>query len=91
MLISSERKTSRHCTICAPLAGRDEPTSLKPSPRPAQNGPLILPCLYSELEKPEADAPHFLDELSKVTYLHRIIIGLTAPTRPQFRHAKRVF
>ncbi|MDW3222097.1 MAG: glycosyl transferase [Paracoccaceae bacterium] len=50
---------------------------------------LILPCLYSELEG-EA-MPHILSELSKVTYLHRIIVGLDAADAAQFRHAKRFF
>ncbi|EBA10701.1 glycosyl transferase [Roseobacter sp. CCS2] len=50
---------------------------------------LILPCLYSELE---GDAmPHILTELSKVNYLHRIIVGLDAADETQFRHAKSFF
>jgi glucosyl-3-phosphoglycerate synthase len=50
---------------------------------------LILPCLYSELE---GDAmPHILSELSKVNYLHRIIIGLDRADEAQFRHAKEFF
>lgn len=50
---------------------------------------LILPCLYSELEG-EA-MPHILSELSKVPYLHRIIIGLDRANADQFRHAKQFF
>ncbi len=54
-----------------------------------RNISLILPCLYSELE---GDAlPHILAELSKVNYLHRIIIGLDAANEAQFRHAKNFF
>lgn len=50
---------------------------------------LILPCLYSELE---GDAmPHILSELSKVKYLHRIIVGLDAADEAQYRHAKEFF
>jgi glucosyl-3-phosphoglycerate synthase len=50
---------------------------------------LVLPCLYSELE---TDAmPLILDELSKVPYLHRIIIGLDRADEAQFRHAKEFF
>jgi glucosyl-3-phosphoglycerate synthase len=50
---------------------------------------LILPCLYSELE---TDAmPKILDELSKVTYLNQIIIGLDRADEAQFRHAKEFF
>ncbi|WP_342077785.1 glycosyl transferase [Yoonia sp. SS1-5] len=50
---------------------------------------LILPCLYSELET-EA-MPNILAELAKVTYLHRIIIGLDRADEAQFRHAKAFF
>jgi glucosyl-3-phosphoglycerate synthase len=50
---------------------------------------LILPCLYSELE---TDAmPNIIAELSKVTYLHRIIIGLDRANETQFRRAKSFF
>ncbi|WP_282127371.1 glycosyl transferase [Roseobacter litoralis] len=50
---------------------------------------LILPCLYSELE---GDAmPNILSELSQVTFLHRIIIGLDQADEAQFRHAKQFF
>ncbi|MEM6711828.1 MAG: glycosyl transferase [Pseudomonadota bacterium] len=50
---------------------------------------LILPCLYSELE---GDALYgILDELQKVTYLHRIIIGLDGASEDQYRHARGVF
>ncbi len=50
---------------------------------------LILPCLYSELE---TDAmPNILSELAKVTYLHRVIIGLDRATEEQFRLAKKFF
>jgi len=50
---------------------------------------LILPCLYRAGNR--SDAPAFLDELSKVTYLHRIIIGLDRADEAQFRHAKEFF
>ncbi|MEL6509492.1 MAG: glycosyl transferase [Pseudomonadota bacterium] len=50
---------------------------------------LILPCLYSELA---TDAmPRILSELSKVTYLHRIIIGLDRANEDEFRHARQFF
>ena len=50
---------------------------------------LILPCLYSELE---TDAmPRILSELSKVTYLHRIIVGLDRADADQYRHARQFF
>ncbi|MCR9274317.1 MULTISPECIES: glycosyl transferase [Mameliella] len=50
---------------------------------------LVLPCLYSELEGPAMGK--ILDELSKVTYLHRIIIGLDRATEQQFRRARDFF
>lgn len=50
---------------------------------------LILPSLYSELEKPALGA--ILDELSKLPYLHRIIIGLDRADEAQFRHAVEFF
>jgi len=50
---------------------------------------LILPCLYSELET-EA-MPRIREELSKVNYLHRVIIGLDRADETQFRKAKAFF
>lgn len=50
---------------------------------------LILPCLYSELEG-EA-MPNILKELSKVTYLHRIVIGLDRASEQEFRDARQFF
>lgn len=50
---------------------------------------LILPCLYSELEGQAM--PNILKELSQVSYLHRIIIGLDAANEAQFKHAKTFF
>ena len=50
---------------------------------------LILPSLFSELEG-EA-LPHIVDELGKVPYLHRIIIGLDRADAAQFRHARQFF
>ncbi|MBV7378737.1 glycosyl transferase [Maritimibacter dapengensis] len=50
---------------------------------------LILPSLYSELEGPALE--NILDELAKVPYLHRIIIGLDRANEDQFRHARAFF
>jgi glucosyl-3-phosphoglycerate synthase len=50
---------------------------------------LILPSLFSELEG--AALKHILDELSQVTYLHRIVIGLDQATETQYRMARSVF
>ncbi len=50
---------------------------------------LILPSLYSELEGPALR--NILTELSKVPYLHRIVIGLDRADEAQFRHARSYF
>jgi len=52
---------------------------------PSRKVTLVLPCLYSELET-EA-LPRIVEELSKVQYLHRIVIGLDRASEEQFRHA----
>ncbi len=56
---------------------------------PSRKISLVLPCLYSELE---TDAmPNILSELTKVNYLHRIIIGLDRADEEQFRKAREFF
>ncbi|MCB1333075.1 MAG: glycosyl transferase [Roseivivax sp.] len=50
---------------------------------------LILPSLYSELEGPAL--ANILQELSQVTYLHRIVIGLDRADEDQFRRARDFF
>ncbi|MDF0600948.1 glycosyl transferase [Psychromarinibacter sp. C21-152] len=50
---------------------------------------LILPSLYSELEQPALSG--ILDELSKVRYVHRVIIGLDRADERQFRMARDYF
>ncbi|KFI25938.1 glycosyltransferase family protein [Paenirhodobacter enshiensis] len=50
---------------------------------------LILPSLFSELEG-EA-LPRIVDELNKVKYLHRVIIGLDRADAGQYRHARQFF
>ncbi|MBX2886624.1 MAG: hypothetical protein KTR32_42135 [Granulosicoccus sp.] len=50
---------------------------------------LILPSLFSELEGPALG--NIIDELSRVRYLHRIIIGLDKADEEQFRIARGVF
>ncbi|AJE45109.1 glycosyl transferase [Celeribacter indicus] len=50
---------------------------------------LILPSLYSELE---GDAlPNIIDELNKVEFIHRIVVGLDRADEAQYRHACRFF
>ena len=50
---------------------------------------LVLPCLFSELEGPAL--ARIVDELSKVSYLHRIIVGLDQADESQYRVAKQYF
>ncbi|MEL7279222.1 MAG: glycosyl transferase [Pseudomonadota bacterium] len=50
---------------------------------------LVLPCLFSELEGPALE--RIVDELAKVPYLHRIIIGLDQADERQYRIAKDFF
>jgi glucosyl-3-phosphoglycerate synthase len=50
---------------------------------------LVLPSLFSELEGPALG--NILDELSRVTYLHRIIIGLDRADERQYRRARDFF
>lgn len=50
---------------------------------------LVLPSLYSELEGPALD--NIINELTKVTYLSEIVIGLDRADETQFEHAKAFF
>ncbi len=50
---------------------------------------LVLPSLFSELEGPALG--HIIDELSKVSYLSEIIIGLDRANEEQFKFAKQYF
>lgn len=50
---------------------------------------LVLPCLYSELEGPAMD--NILQELCKVPYLSRIVIGLDRASEAEYRHALDFF
>jgi len=50
---------------------------------------LILPSLYSELERPALTT--IVNELKKVTYLNQIVIGIDQADREQFGHAVKFF
>lgn len=50
---------------------------------------LVLPSLYSELEGPALKT--IVEELKKVPYLDKIVIGLDQANQEQFEHAKRYF
>ena len=50
---------------------------------------LILPSLYSELERPALTT--IVDELEKVKYLKQVVIGIDQADKDQFRHAIKFF
>jgi len=50
---------------------------------------LILPSLYSELERPALTT--IVDELEKVKYLNQIVIGIDQADKEQFNHATQFF
>jgi glucosyl-3-phosphoglycerate synthase len=49
---------------------------------------LLLPALYSEFETPAMQG--ILEELRKVKYLHKIVLGLDRANAEQFAQAKRM-
>lgn len=61
-----------------------EETLLKLSKR--RNMVLILPALYSEFETPAMQG--IVEELKKVNYLYRIVLGLDGANEEQFRYVK---
>ena len=46
---------------------------------------LILPCLYSELERPAIN--NIVEQLKDAEYISEIIIGLDAANKNEFEHA----
>ncbi|MFC0877069.1 hypothetical protein ACE01N_10760 [Saccharicrinis sp. FJH2] len=50
---------------------------------------LIIPALYSELEKPAL--AKIVDTLKDIPYISEIVIGLDAADQKQFEHAKEYF
>lgn len=50
---------------------------------------LILPSLYSELERPALST--IVDELEKVKYLTQIVIGIDQATKAEFKQALKFF
>ena len=50
---------------------------------------LILPALYSELERPALE--HIVDELEQVSYLSQVVIGLDRATQSEYEHALKYF
>jgi glucosyl-3-phosphoglycerate synthase len=50
---------------------------------------LILPSLYSELQRPALTT--IVDELQKVSYLSQIVIGIDQADKEEFKHALQFF
>ena len=50
---------------------------------------LILPSLYSELERPALT--YIVNALKKIKYIKNIVIGLDQATKSEFKKAKRFF
>ena len=50
---------------------------------------LVLPSLFSELEKPALQL--IVDELKKVKYLNSIVIGLDQATKEEYKYALHFF
>jgi len=50
---------------------------------------LILPSLYSELERPALTT--IVNELQKVDYLNQIVIGIDQASKEEFKHAIKFF
>lgn len=50
---------------------------------------LVLPCLYSELQRPALRK--IVEELKGATYLSHIVIGLDQASRAEYEHARSYF
>jgi len=51
---------------------------------------LLLPCLYSELKNPDVLDP-IVDDISKVRYLHSVVVALGGADHDQFVEARSYF
>lgn len=51
---------------------------------------LLLPCLYSELSNPDVLDP-IVDNISKVNYIHSVVIALGGANHEEFQEACRYF
>ena len=51
---------------------------------------LLLPCLYSELQNPQVLDP-IVNDISKVQYLHSIVVALGGANYDQFQEARQYF
>jgi len=55
-----------------------------------QNITLLLPCLYSELKNPDVLDP-IVDDISKVQYIHSVVVALGGASYDEFKEARRYF
>lgn len=78
--------TTLHNILNRPVADIEEELIRFSASRPMG---LILPSLYSELERPALTT--IVDELWQVPYLQQIVIGLDRADETQFRHACQFF
>ena len=53
-----------------------------------RNMVLLLPALYSEFENPSMQK--IIDELKKIKYIHKIILGLDKATKEEFIKVKKI-
>lgn len=51
---------------------------------------LLLPCLYSELNNPDVLDP-IVDDISRVNYIHSVVIALGGANYEEFQEARRYF
>lgn len=82
----SGRVTTLHNIVKRPIEEIEEELTTFSSVRPMG---LILPALYSELERPAL--AHIVDELEKVPYLNQIVIGIDRANEKEYRHASQYF
>lgn len=51
---------------------------------------LLLPCLYSELKNPDVLDP-IVNDISKVKYIHSVVVALGGANYDEFREARQYF
>lgn len=51
---------------------------------------LLLPCLYSELKNPDVLDP-IVENISKVGYIHSVVVALGGANQEEFQEARRYF
>lgn len=82
----SGRVTTLHNIMHRPIKDLEEELTTFSYVRPMG---LILPALFSELERPAL--AHIVDELEKVPYLNQIVVGIDRANEQEYRHALQYF